>query len=54
MQGEVSRSMWESAMDEVLNRLLRTSADGLSYVGHISVANKAGSPGTLKPKVPVL
>jgi hypothetical protein len=38
-------------MDEVLDRLLQVSSDGLSYVGHISVAKKAGSQGTFKPKV---
>lgn len=38
-------------MDEVLDRLLQVSSDGLSYVGHISIAKKAGSQGTFKPKV---
>ncbi len=38
-------------MDEVLDRLLHVSSDGLSYVGHISVAKRAGSQGTFKPKV---
>ena len=51
VQGEVYRSMWEKAMDEVLDRLVQVSSDGLTYVGVISVAKKAGSKGTFKPKV---
>lgn len=51
VQGEVYRSMWEKAMDEVLDRLMQVSSDGLTYVGVISVAKKAGSKGTFKPKV---
>lgn len=38
-------------MDEVLDRLVHVSSDGLTYVGLISVAKKAGSKGTFKPKV---
>ncbi|CAL8463954.1 g3489 [Coccomyxa elongata] len=50
-RGEVYRSMWEKAMDEVLDRLVHVSSDGLTYVGLISVAKKAGSKGTFKPKM---
>ncbi len=42
--------MWERAMDEVLAKLVRVSAEGLTYVGHISVANRIGARGTFKPK----
>jgi hypothetical protein len=37
-------------MDEVLAKLVRVSAEGLTYVGHISVANRIGARGTFKPK----
>jgi mannosyl-oligosaccharide alpha-1,2-mannosidase len=43
--------MWEAAMDEVLQRLVRVSSEGLTYVGHISVAKKAGAKGTFKPEM---
>ncbi len=43
--------MWERAMDEVIARLVRRSAEGLTFVGHISIANRVGARGTFKPKV---
>ena len=37
-------------MDEVFERLLSVSAEGLTYVGHIATSAKPGAPGKLKPK----
>ena len=37
-------------MDEVIAKMVRVSAEGLTYVGHISVANRIGARGAFKPK----
>ena len=50
-QGDLYRSLWERAMDEAFERLLSVSAEGLTYVGHISTSSKPSAKGKLKPRV---
>ena len=39
LQDDLPRAMWEQAMDEMAQRLVQRSADNLTYLAHLNVAN---------------